>query len=386
VAKQPSKIIVDRCLVRGSDNPPIGIRRGVEMHCQNCAVINSYMDQIHEIGFDSQAIGGWNSTGPWLIDNNYLSAAGENILIGGADVNIPNAVPSDIVITRNHFFKPYTWKVGHPTYAGIHWSVKNLLELKLGNRVLIEGNVFENIWVDAQSGEAFGFYSSNSNGKTPWALTSDITFRFNKVIRAEGGFGGPACDNGVHAVKQCGARFYFHDNLMTELGGASGRRLIVGGNSVNKTVDGPTDIFFNHNTMVTTNAQPSAMISVEAIVGGGRTPLPRFAFHNTILGYTSNYGIADNCKAELARVACWTESAWYKNIIYNTDSGTCGQVFGKHAVRCPVPKLLSVGFVDPGKGDYRLASSSMGKNAATDSKDAGADIDAVNKATAGVDR
>jgi hypothetical protein len=55
-------------------------------------------------------------------------------------------------------------------------------------------------------------------------------------------------------------------------------------------------------------------------------------------------------------------------------------------VRCPVPKLLSVGFVDPGKGDYRLASSSMGKYAATDSKDAGADIDAVNKATAGVDR
>jgi hypothetical protein len=40
---------------------------------------------------------------------------------------------------RNHLFKPLSWKIGHPTYAGTPWSVKNILELKNARRVLAEG-------------------------------------------------------------------------------------------------------------------------------------------------------------------------------------------------------------------------------------------------------
>jgi hypothetical protein len=56
--------------------------------------------------------------------------SGENVIFGGADPAIMNLVPSDIEIRRNHFTKPLTWKVDDPSYAGTHWSVKNLLELK----------------------------------------------------------------------------------------------------------------------------------------------------------------------------------------------------------------------------------------------------------------
>ena len=59
---------------------------------------------------DTQAIGGWNGPGPYLIENNYLEAAGENVMFGGADPTIPNLVPSDITLRLNHLIKPRSWQ------------------------------------------------------------------------------------------------------------------------------------------------------------------------------------------------------------------------------------------------------------------------------------
>ena len=36
---------------------------------------------------------GWNGPGPFLIENNYLEAAGENIMFGGNDPSHPAADP-----------------------------------------------------------------------------------------------------------------------------------------------------------------------------------------------------------------------------------------------------------------------------------------------------
>jgi hypothetical protein len=50
-------------------------------------------------------------------------------------------------------------------------------------------------------------------------------------------------------------------------------------------------------------------------------------------------------------------------------------------------KLSDVGFVDPkdgNGGNYRLSPTSKFKGAASDRKDEGADIDAIERATAGV--
>ena len=55
-------------------------------------------------------------------------------------------VPSDIEIRRNTLFKPLSWKVDDPSYAGKHWTVKNLFELKSAQRVLVEGNWMEISW------------------------------------------------------------------------------------------------------------------------------------------------------------------------------------------------------------------------------------------------
>jgi hypothetical protein len=44
--------------------------------------------------------------GTYKIVNNFLEAAGENILWGGAP---GSTVPTDIEIRRNHMFKPLNW-------------------------------------------------------------------------------------------------------------------------------------------------------------------------------------------------------------------------------------------------------------------------------------
>src|SRR5262245_50773102 len=139
---QPHHIIIDRCYIHGTASGTH--RRGVSLHGAHLAIIDSYVADFHEAGADSQAIVSWNGTGPLKIQNNYASAAGENILFGGADPE-GSIGPSDIELRGNYLFKPLSWK-------GSAWTIKNLLEFKNARRVLAEGNVLENNWEAAQNG------------------------------------------------------------------------------------------------------------------------------------------------------------------------------------------------------------------------------------------
>ena len=75
-----------------------GGRRGIALNAREAAVINSYLSDFKEVGADSQAIAGWNGPGPFRIENNYLEAAGENVMFGGADPSIHGLVPADIQV------------------------------------------------------------------------------------------------------------------------------------------------------------------------------------------------------------------------------------------------------------------------------------------------
>ena len=78
----PHHIIIDRCYLHGDANA--GVRRGISLQVSYGAVIDSDIREIHQRGVDSQAIGIWNGAGPYLIRNNFLSAASENLVIGGS--------------------------------------------------------------------------------------------------------------------------------------------------------------------------------------------------------------------------------------------------------------------------------------------------------------
>jgi len=186
LSQVPHDIVLDRMYIHGT---PTGYtKRGVELDAQNAAVIDSTISDCHAVGQDAQAIAGFNGPGPFKIDGNYLEGSGENLIFGGADPAIANLVPSDIEIRRNHFFKPLSWKADDPSYAGTHWSVKNLLELKNARRVLVRCNVFEHNWADAQVGISILMTPRNQDGSAPWSAVGDVTIVDNVLHDAASGF------------------------------------------------------------------------------------------------------------------------------------------------------------------------------------------------------
>jgi len=168
----PTDLVLDRVYVHGQSGT--NLQRCIALNSARTAIVNSWIAECHGRGLDAQAIAGWNGPGPYLIENNQLEGSGENIMFGGADAVIYGLSPSDITIRRNHIRKPPEWR-------GV-WLVKNLFELKHAKRVLVEGNVFENNWADAQTGMAIVLKSTNQGGTNPWAQTADVTMRYN-VIR-----------------------------------------------------------------------------------------------------------------------------------------------------------------------------------------------------------
>ena len=156
----PHHLVIDRCWVHG--DPERGGKRGVALNARHVAVIDSYLSDWKAPGQETQAIAGWNGAGPFKIVNNYIEAAGVNVLFGGADPTIPNLVPSDIEIRGNHFSKPVAWRTER-------WMVKNLLELKNARRVVVAGNLLEHSWGQAQDGTAVLFSPRNQDGRAPWS-------------------------------------------------------------------------------------------------------------------------------------------------------------------------------------------------------------------------
>jgi hypothetical protein len=104
----PYAIVIDRVYVHG--DPLTGQKRGIALNSAATEILNSYVADIKAVGQDSQAIAGWNGPGPFVLANNYLEAAGENVMFGGGDPAIEGLVPQDITIRRNHITRPTSWR------------------------------------------------------------------------------------------------------------------------------------------------------------------------------------------------------------------------------------------------------------------------------------
>src|SRR5262249_22786849 len=231
----PHHFILDRLWIHGFETQDLV--RGISLNTAETSVINSYISDIHSIDNEAQAICGWNGPGPFHIINNYLEAAGENIMFEGADPRIKTLVPPDIEIRGNHLFKPLTWKVGDPSYLGRHWLVKNILELKNARRVTIDGNVLQNNWVDAQAGTPVLFTARNQGGTAPWCVVEDVVFRNNTVTNTQGGVNILRTD--WESRGAITSRVTVTNNIFDKIGNFNAFQLL----------NGPNDVQITHNTV-----------------------------------------------------------------------------------------------------------------------------------------
>jgi hypothetical protein len=218
----PHDVVFDRLYIHADASREVN--KGIVLNAANSAVINCDIREIH--GFasftDSNAIGETNAPGPLLVDNNYLDADGENILWGGAAPAVPNLFPTDITITRNHFIKPFTRYSQYPGYDGQKHIVKNLMEFKHGQRIVIEGNLIEGVWANAQYGGALTFFGTDDyptggpNGNMPCTACAvqNVTVRYNVVRHAAQAF---AIGQINQAVVPWYNSFSIHDNLWDDI-------------------------------------------------------------------------------------------------------------------------------------------------------------------------
>jgi hypothetical protein len=349
----PHHIEFDRVYIHG--HPTQGTKRGIALNGNALTVKNSYLSDIKANGLDSQALCSWNGAGPFRITNNYLEAAGENIMFGGASPWIQDLVPSDIEIRKNHFFKPLSWRNGDPSFAGTAWTVKNLLEFKNARRVLIYGNKFENVWPHAQIGFAVLFTPKNDQDNCVWCTVEDMTFTNNVVQKAAhgisfSGYGWPAPTLQL-------SRVLIQNNIFLDIGAPFG----VGPGRLFQVVSSPKNVIFKNNT-----AFHNGMLMY---MEGG--PSSGLVFDNNVANF-GQYGVtgAGTSGAVSTLGTYFPGFSFQKNVVVAVPTASQS---GYPSTNFFPSTNSQVGFVDPANGNYRLNNSSPYKNAGTDGKDPGVD-------------
>lgn len=362
----PSDIIFDRVSIHGS--PTLDLRHCLTFNGARLAIIDSDVRECHARGFDAQAVVGWNGPGPFKIVNNYLDASSENIAFGGSDPMIQGLVPSDIEIQRNWITKPLSWKGGP-------WVIKNLLELKQGRRILINGNVFENCWPNGQAGYAFVVWSINAQLTAPWSSTDNITITNNVIKNVAGGW-------------NLAAQGYWTTAQIPMHHVAIRNNVIIGLD--NSTIGGNGKIFQISDTIANLSIEHNTAFSPSnsSFMWGDPLPLKNHVVRNNLVG---------GGLYQLFTVYGQGDIAW-------KHAGGPGSVFARNAVATfsganmvagnwGLGGFSEVGLVGGASAalsvtatldQLTLAATSQLKGKATDGTDVGADMAKIKAAIAGV--
>jgi hypothetical protein len=245
------------------------------------------------------------------------------------------------------------------------WAVKNIFELKNAQDVLVEGNVFEYLWVADQSGYPIVVTPRNQDGGAPWTVVQRVVFRDNLVRHTAGGVNILGRDN-IHP-SQVTNNITFQNNLFADMNGPAWG----GGSKAFQLGDGADTITIDHNTMITTTS------SIVYLYGGTTTsPMP-----TTNVRYTNNmsahndYGImGSNCAPGNSTISAYLPGSTIANNVLAGGSAAkypSGNFF-------PTTTAWFAEFVDYASGDYRLKTTSSLRTAATDGTAVGANLDIVN--------
>jgi hypothetical protein len=355
LADVPGDLVIDRCYIHGDANGA-GPKRGVALNSGRTTIIGSTIADFARRGQDTQAIGGWNGPGPYLIENNRLEAAAENFLLGGAMPRIDGLVPSDITFRHNYVTKPLAWR-------NQKLNVKNLFELKNARRVLVEFNVFENTWADAQAGYAIVLTPRGESGRAPWATVEDVTFRYNIVRHAGGGVNVLGRDDGGASGQLRGLRIsnnLFYDISEANWGGA-GAFVQLG--------DEPATVVIEHNTVLHTG-------TVVVAYGGTKqsaAPIRGFIFRDNLARH-NRYGVHGGGRAVGNDTLQW----YFPGAIFDNNvlAGAKASLYPPDNL-FPSVEEFERQFMSLATDDFRLVPESSFRGKATDGVDLGADISRI---------
>jgi hypothetical protein len=221
---------------------------------------------------------------------------------------------------------------------------------------VVENNIFENHWKEAQSGYAIVLTPRNSNGGCAWCVVEAVRFEYNLVRNVAAGINLLGYDNG-NPSRQA-ADIVFRENLFTGLStalGGNGWFMLMG--------DGPRDIVLEHNTI---DSNGNTVINVY----GGTSTDPREVHGFQMIGNAARHGTYGINGAYFA----------YGNAILNgffPDAVfTANYLAGGAPSRYPAGTLFAGAFTDQfanPPSDFSVRDSSPLKRAAPGGRDIGVD-------------
>ncbi|HLM62239.1 MAG TPA: hypothetical protein VK308_15650 [Pyrinomonadaceae bacterium] len=333
----PHHIEFDRVYIHGS--PTEGQRRGIAANGKFIKVTNSYISDIKRKGDESQGIAAWATDGPVEIVNNYIEAAAENILFGGATSAI-ELTPADCIVRSNHLNKPLAWREEG-------WVVKNLFEIKDGRRIQIEYNLMTNNWGMAQDGTGILFTVGADSGKE--AVVEDIVFS-NNIVRGSG--------NAINlrGHEAAGARrLTIRNNIFADI---NGKRWNSAGHFM---VSSDWDkLIIENNTIINSGN----------ITNAYNVPIRGFVFRNNVV-FENEYGfIGDGTNPGKPTFDKFFPRG---DISFNAIIGGNASIYyGKNMYPSSIKQL---GFINADAGDYRLRPDSPLRGKGFGGKQIGADLD-----------
>ena len=469
--KVPHHFVLNHIYLHG--DPAYGQKRGISLNAAHVTITDSFIAECKGVGLDTQAIAGWNGPGPYVIENNYLEGAGENIMFGGADPAIAGMVADGVTFRRNYLSRPMAWKdpifrtpqgvaaaavpggsltagiygyrvvargaVGGgvtgrstasaevsaevvvnggavrvswqpvagaseyrvygriaaaqstywtttdtqfvdtgaagtaenvPTTTGTVWSVKNLFELKNARNVVVEHNVLENHWKEAQPGYSIVLTPRNSGGACTWCGVENVRIEYNLIRNVAAGINMIGYDSPTRPTRQTNGIVIRHNlfqKMTTTLGG-NGWFMLIGG--------GPRDITVEHNTVETDG---NTAVSVYGGTSTDPTEVYGFVMTANALRH-GTYGINGSYFTYGNAIL----AAYYPDAIFGAN-----YLAGGSASRYPAGNyfagLFADQFVDPSNGDFTVRGDSLLKSAAPDGSDVGVDFAQLKAKLEGVE-
>jgi hypothetical protein len=391
LAQAPQHLIIDRCYFHGFPNT--NWKQAIQLNSGNTDIINSYFSDFHSDAQESHDINVINGPGPFNFINNYFEAAGVNVLFGGAVAATQGLVPSNILFKGNDFTKNLAYKnwdkvdpatyadavANHPelvvffsgsavpnflyhTVGAYTPQVKNHLEFKTGQDIIVEGNTFTNCWVQAdQFGVPIVITPRTEGGAMPWATTQRINFTSNVFQHTGGAVLAADTDPGQTAPETNDITLYnnLFDDLRTDYSFDFERTF---------TFTHITNLRLDHNTFLSN-------FNYQFIVAAPpEFPSPGYNFTNNITVY--GQGFSSDCGFDVSAFACALVAPY-------TFTGNI--IIGGNTSSFPTPvqattylpaSVANVGFVNAAAlgsdyHNYALAPGTLYKGLGTHNSDPG---------------
>lgn len=331
----PHHIEFDRVYLHG--DPGFGQRRGIAANGRHIKITNSYFSDFKREGEESQAIAVWAADGPIEIVNNYLEAAAECIIFGGATSRL-GLIPGNAIIRDNHLNKPLEWR-------NSQWTIKNFLEIKSGRKIRIENNLMTNNWEHAQEGTALVFRTADDSGKDSYIEDIEL---IGNIIR-----GAASAVNIFGGEAKGGRRLTIRNNLFEDI--SAGK---WGGRGFFLKLTTWDDLLIENNTVIHDG-------SVTLAYG---QPVRGMIFRNNLV-FNNEYGFFGDGvgSGRPALNKYFPGSLIAGNVIVGGSPADYG------AVNYYPRNAAEVGFA--GSSDHRLRGDSRYAKKGTDGRAIGADLD-----------